>query len=531
MDESPHPAARAATRAHRPRAAAATAAIVVSVFAAAASATGTVLGGSAPATFHLLDAVDRQPADDPSGAGPPGSRHWTSFCNGPVSITATCPCYWRVEADSTVSDLSLDAALVLAETQPPETTEADLDAAAVTLANVSVSGGVLAPVQDLEGLFLFSSRPSIIRESVTVVATATLQGGTGVGDDGDCTTFLLMPFRPVEATCPVLDISIGGSGSRVATARGPAASTEEPRAAVAADLFEGDADAHREPRWMRDDKFASARVSRVFGRIVGGTPLTDPEARRWVVKIYGNDNNRLRFACTGSAIGPRHVLTAAHCEITVGSVVSFLPTSTMAAGTNVSVVTVTGHPDYDEDRQENDVAVLGLADDAPGWPAADAEEPPPVIVNRDAVVPADNSAARSSGYGLITEDHFFGLGVARSVDSFIVPPDQCDEIYGRIPTSDGPASDDLIHALMICAGVPSGGCSVCQGDSGGPLYQTTTVTAGGTTRTVSVISGVTSWGIGCARPGVPAIYARVSAYADWIDGVVGAPMSMRAAVA
>jgi len=531
MDASPHLAARAVTRGHRPRAAAVAAAVVVAAFAAAASATATVLGASAPATFNSLDSLDRQAPDDPAGAGPPGSRGPTSFCNGPVSITATCPCYWRVQAESLVSGLSLDAALVLAETQPPETTEEDLEAAAVTLASLSVSGGVLAPVQDTEGVFLFRSRASIIRHPVTVVATATLQGGTGVGDNGDCETILFMPFRPVEATCAVRDISIGGSGSRVATARGPAAVTEEPPAALAADLTEADVDDHREPRWMRDDKFESAQVSRVFGRIVGGTPLTDPEARRWVVKIYANRDDRLRLSCTGSAIGLRHVLTAAHCEITVGSVVGFLSSSRSGAGTNVSVVAVTGHPDYDEGTNENDVAVLGLADDAPGWPAADAEEPPPVVINRDAVVPADNSAARASGYGVITEGYGFGVGVARSVDTLVVPPDLCEDIYGGIETPNGPASEGHAPALMICAGIPSGGCDSCQGDSGGPLYQTTTVTTGGVTSTVSVIIGVTSWGVGCARPRVPGVYARMSAYAEWLDGVIGAPTSMRAAVA
>jgi len=84
---------------------------------------------------------------------------------------------------------------------------------------------------------------------------------------------------------------------------------------------------------------------------------------------------------------------------------------------------------------------------------------------------------------------------------------------------------------MICSAVPAGGCDTCQGDSGGPLYQTTTVETGGATSTMSVMIGVTSWGVGCARPGVPGVYARTSVYAEWIDGVVGAPVSTRAAVA
>eukprot|EP01083_Nonionella_stella_P111039 325486_1 len=44
----------------------------------------------------------------------------------------------------------------------------------------------------------------------------------------------------------------------------------------------------------------------------------------------------------------------------------------------------------------------------------------------------------------------------------------------------------------------------CQGDSGGPLVDG------------DVLVGVVSWGIGCADPSFPGVYARVSRAADWI---------------
>lgn len=47
---------------------------------------------------------------------------------------------------------------------------------------------------------------------------------------------------------------------------------------------------------------------------------------------------------------------------------------------------------------------------------------------------------------------------------------------------------------------------IFQADSGGPLvtYENTLI-------------GVVSTGVGCARPGLPGIYTRVSKYIDWIE--------------
>ena len=62
----------------------------------------------------------------------------------------------------------------------------------------------------------------------------------------------------------------------------------------------------------------------------------------------------------------------------------------------------------------------------------------------------------------------------------------------------------------IMAGYPDGGYDSCQGDSGGPMV---VLAADGETY---LQVGIVSWGSGCADPGYPGVYSRVSYFIDWI---------------
>ena len=62
---------------------------------------------------------------------------------------------------------------------------------------------------------------------------------------------------------------------------------------------------------------------------------------------------------------------------------------------------------------------------------------------------------------------------------------------------------------MLCGGYKEGGKDACQGDSGGPYVCSVNVKA--------VITGVVSWGIGCAFPDKYGVYSRVPTVVSWIQ--------------
>lgn len=241
------------------------------------------------------------------------------------------------------------------------------------------------------------------------------------------------------------------------------------------------------------------------GRIVGGQ-LAPEGAWPWQIALYIQGQSGTFFAmCGGSLIAPQWVLTAAHCvkDRPAGPYKVGFGSSRRSAMTLIDVVQVTYHEGYDSRSKDNDIALIKLARPVATPNIAFARLP----VERAAgdFSPGDEMTVTGFGTtasctGASADPSCQMQEALRQVSVPYVPIPICAQTY---------QGSGAITANQLCAGLAQGGRDSCQGDSGGPLVRRQ---ADG--KWVQV--GVVSWGAGCAKPGKPGVYTRISSYADWI---------------
>ncbi|XP_037951982.1 vitellin-degrading protease-like [Teleopsis dalmanni] len=221
------------------------------------------------------------------------------------------------------------------------------------------------------------------------------------------------------------------------------------------------------------------------GRIVGGEDTTI-NSHPWQVSIRLFDSH----SCGGSIINERTIVTAAHCGgYPAGWYKIQYGVTTIGGTTNIaSVKSFIRHPQYDSSVMDYDVAVI-ILDEPISF--EDIVQPIKLADSR----PADGDTAVCTGWGALREGGSSPMAL-QAVKVEIVNIDDCKKNY-----SEGYAISDR----MICAGVKEGGKDACSGDSGGPLV------------TGNVLSGIVSWGVGCARPNYPGVYTNVANLKSWIE--------------
>ncbi|MDT0378389.1 serine protease [Streptomyces sp. DSM 42041] len=234
------------------------------------------------------------------------------------------------------------------------------------------------------------------------------------------------------------------------------------------------------------------------GDVVGGRDVRVAE-HSWTVALASRErfgDTRSGQFCGGALVGPRTVLTAAHClstevlgvdrrQVTDLRVISGRDDLTAGAGRETPVSDVWVNPGHDLRTNAGDVAMLTLAEPLSG------------------ARPIEPAAAGDEAYRPGTEATVYGWGDVRGDGSFadtlhaarvrLLPDGACAEAYP------GSVSGTYQAGSMLCAGLPAGGPDACQGDSGGPLV------ADGR------LVGLVSWGTGCGERGLPGVYTRISA--------------------
>ena len=174
-------------------------------------------------------------------------------------------------------------------------------------------------------------------------------------------------------------------------------------------------------------------------------------------------------------------------------------------GFNDLIVSTATDPAYNSATQADDAGLLLLADPVPAANATTIKlaGPDETSLWRAGKVAAITGWGRTSEGGAKSD-------VLKFAQVPIVSDSICSGIYGS----------GFFASVMVCAGYPQGGVDACQGDSGGPLAVPAHGGDGGLIRQ----AGVTSFGAGCARPGLPGVYSRVGSdpLRSFIQGTVDA---------
>ncbi|QUL37968.1 serine protease [Erythrobacter sp. JK5] len=311
----------------------------------------------------------------------------------------------------------------------------------------------------------------------------------------------------------------------------------------------------------RSERCRARLESNSGGRIVGGEPAR-PRSAPWQIAImsdpgYSDAERRfdatlqdgdecksylaereefeLAHKCGGSYLGDGWIVTAAHCVLSIkapdGSASDAITHRHVLLGTQnltiqdgtFEIAAVVVHSGYSKRNKMDDIALIRLRDDAATKRRLDALIAEKRLAAIEPMQPDDRDfdekeELRVTGWGY--------MGQRNANRDWQRLRDSQGELQRRPAAlqqlSINYLDDNLCEdhftdfgAGSLCAGpaISDGtvgeGRDSCQGDSGGPL---TRLEDGGR----RLLVGLVSVGKGCGAPGVPAVYVRVSHYADWI---------------
>lgn len=236
-------------------------------------------------------------------------------------------------------------------------------------------------------------------------------------------------------------------------------------------------------------------------RIVGGEDAI-PGKWPWLVELSHSNKPYEDQFCGGSLIKPDWVVTAAHCmegeNVNSFQVIANIYDLKKDTGQNIKIKRIISHPKYiGGDAADFDIALIQLKE-----PVKNAVTIPLITGNPNLT----GINATVIGWGNMSSDGYnnFYPFKLQEVQIPIVSNQECRDVFEQ--HGDSPS---IISANMLCAGLFTGGKDACQGDSGGPLM----IQQG----EKWVLTGIVSWGDGCALPFNYGVYSRVTRFTKFIN--------------
>jgi trypsin len=219
------------------------------------------------------------------------------------------------------------------------------------------------------------------------------------------------------------------------------------------------------------------------------------------------------YACSGTVVAPRVVLTAGHCVEDIESS-SIVEPSLIAVATGVSNLTkinktevsqveqVLAYPGFDPTELHGDAGLLILTEPVEAPPIA-------LATGADSELYEPGNQLTVAGWGIDNRNTGHAPNQLQSANVPIEEASRCKEGTKRYYPFFDPER-------QVCAlDAPTFHITTCHGDSGGPAIA---VRTDGT----PVEVGVTSLGDGSCNPSSPAVFTRVDQISSWVQSWIDA---------
>ncbi|XP_071287227.1 coagulation factor X-like, partial [Agelaius tricolor] len=246
------------------------------------------------------------------------------------------------------------------------------------------------------------------------------------------------------------------------------------------------------------DNRTSSKNPYVNTRIVGGDECLLGQCP-WQAVLLNEEGEEF---CGGTILNENFILTAAHCinqskeiKVVVGEVDREKKEQSESMHTVDKIIV---HSKFDAETYDNDIALLKL------------KEP---VTFSEYVIPACLPKVDFANEVLMKQKSGRVSGFGREYDGGQLPKKlKVLELPYVNKSTCEQSTYFVVTENMFCAGYDTEQKDACQGDSGGPhvtRYKDT-----------YFVTGIVSWGEGCARKGKYGVYTKLSRFLRWVRTVM-----------